>query len=142
MIMGKWSNGYGGCPNNEGWYTPPGPTPVSGYKTENPTVKCNGKQPKFWQRSCWSNDYNTYLCMFNITEYPCEYENIVDSVQVKDLRDEMLQRLKYYFDIAVAPRWPLPDITAFPSFHNFTWGPWTTDTTMWELEEWGSKLRK
>ena len=70
-------------------------------------------------------------CMYNITADPCEYVNIIDMEEMEEIREEAIDRLKFYYTNAVPPKWPLPDPTSLPPLHNFTWVPWTDDVTMW-----------
>lgn len=129
LIMGKWHNGYGGCDHFADWATPPGDTPISSYVTTNPTVQCNGIQPDHRESKddCWSDTLQTTACMYNISSDPCEYKNIIDDKDLSDVRDQLMERLNYYYAKALPPNWPIPDPKSLPPLHNFTWVPWVTD---------------
>ena len=74
-----------------------------------------------------SDTLQTTACMYNISSDPCEYKNIIDDKDLSDVRDQLMERLNYYYAKALPPNWPIPDPKSLPPLHNFTWVPWVTD---------------
>ena len=112
--------------SHDGWYPPPGaelekirfePSLPDERSAE---IKCGRPRPAH-VRHCGGKHY--LPCLFNITNDPCEYEDL--SKEYPSVYKMMLSRLGDYYRGMVKPRrTTYTDPKANPKIHNGVWLPW------------------
>lgn len=62
------------------------------------------------------------ICLFNITNDPCEYNNLAH--QLPTVVDQLLRMVDTYNKTAVSPGNMPADTNSNPALHGYYWGPW------------------
>ena len=120
-------------PEYDYWIQAPG-----SYPDTNETVLPNSAKAQIWcgeiphnvNFSCYSKVTGLNECLYDIDNDPCEYNNLVDSPYYGQVKQKILDRIKYWEKLQVGPMLPPYDDMANPNYHNHAWVPWTNNATI------------
>lgn len=110
------------------WYPPEGVQTTPGNsRWNNISVHTNSMTDKFTVdcgpvRYTPCNLSSNQPCLFNITEDPCEFNNLADSMP--DVVKTLQARIEKYRATMVAPRNKPSDPKGLPVYHQGAWVPW------------------
>ena len=77
--------------------------------------------------------------MFDVENDPCEYFNLIDNPNYEEVKNHLLDRIRYWENLQVTPLYPKIDQGANPKNFGYVWKPWTDDPNIPQtsMEAWG-----
>ena len=79
---------------------------------------------------CYSEKSGLNECLYDLEDDPCEYYNLIDDKSYQSVKENILERIKFWEKKQVQPLMPPSDLAANTKFFNYTWCPWTKNTTI------------
>ena len=98
-------------------------------------IHCGGERPPRAESECYSKKTGLNECIFDIESDPCEYHNLVDKDDYANVKDQLLERVKYWETQQVSAMRPPIDWDSNPKNFGYVWKPWTDDPTIPENED-------
>ena len=121
--------------NFDDWYQAPGECPGANEtmipNTTPSQITCEPvPRTRKVDLRCFSEKSGLNECLYDIENDPCEYYNLIDDKKYLSVKENILERIKFWEMKQVQPLMPPSDASANPTFFNYTWNPWTKNTTL------------
>ena len=122
VIMDDWYQAPGKCPGSNETMLP---------NTTPSQITCEPvPRTRKVDLRCYSEKSGLNECLYDVENDPCEYYNLIDDEDYLSIKENILERIEFWEKKQVQPLMPPSDVSANTKFFNYTWVPWTTNTTI------------